>query len=464
MKRISIVLLVIAALLMVSCTQAAPPPGNGESSADTQAPGTSPASDPSSNPVTIVFWDMQGGNADYPVAAEEFAKKITGDHPNITIEYQSIPWAGATEVFASAIAAGQGPDFSNGFGFQSFQYYLMGELLSLEPVIENWRASGVLDNYDPALIDYFQIDGVQIGVPTGLEPRLFLYRKDWFDAAGIPAPQTWDDMYQAAQHFTDPANGVFGLVYPAEGGDGNVLFYSWFASNNGGIWTADGSTTNWVSPENIETVEFIRKMRDEGLMPEGMSAYTNAEVIPLLSQDKAAMAIITSGNAAKQVADTNDGYGKWALLPAPAGPSANGTNGSIAAMNAYMAYSATNHPEETLAALQWWNENFITLMSDPGLGVGSVPPRIDWQTSSSYVDSVSDPFLRDMLVSGEILNSRLLISPAKNVSNWLVMSAINGEQWGRRLSQAILTTNTPAESLLGEYQTESEALMRELAY
>jgi multiple sugar transport system substrate-binding protein len=464
-KSLCIILIAATLLALAACGQTNPPAAVGTDAASTApaAPATASDQAPAGEPVEVVFWDMQVGNDKYPDFAAKYAANITKDYPNITIKYQSIPWVNSMPTFTAAIAAGDGPDFSNGGGFQSFQFYAMNELLDLAPVIDNWRENGVLEQYDPALIKYFQVDNVQVGVPTGLQPRMFIYRKDWFDAAGIPAPKTWDDLYNAAKHFTDPSKGVFGLVYPCAAVDGNVLFYSWFASNGTGIWKKDGSTVDWATPANIEVVDFIRKLNKEGLVPGGMSSYTNADIVRLASQDKVAMAIIPSGASGGQIANATGGYGKWALLPTPAGPSANGNNGNISAMNAYMAYKQTKHPEETLQALQWWADNFLPLLSNKDIGIGDVPPRMDWQADSNYLDNMADPFMRELLKGGYLKQNHLLIYPAGNISNWLVMNAINGESWGTKLSQAILTSDTPARELLMERQRESEKLFEDFA-
>jgi multiple sugar transport system substrate-binding protein len=338
----------------------------------------------------------------------------------------------------------------------------MGEILPCDSVVENWRKSGLLAQYDPFLINYFQVDGVQVGIPVGIEPRSFLYRKDWFAAAGIPAPKTWDDIYNAAKHFTDPSKGIYGLVYPCDGVAGNVPFYSWWGSNGTGIWKADGSTTDWTNSKNVEVINFLRKLNNEKLVPEGMSAYVDAEVIQMASQDKAAMTLISNGNNGYQIA-ANGGYDKWEVIPIPAGPSANGKNNTTAAMNSFMAYKQAKHPDETLQALQWWCENVFTLIKNKDLGMTYIPPRFDWQADKEYLDNVSDPFMRDYVTRGYIKDVHFLIYPATNVSNWMVMSNINN-QWNRILSQEILTTNTPAIDLLQKRQSDSEALFIELAY
>ena len=408
-------------------------------------------------PVTIVFWDMATGNEQYPIAAAEHAATITYDFPNITIEYQSIPWANRLEVFLTALAANAAPDFSNGGGFQSFQFYAMGEIMDITPIIDRWREDGTLAFYDYSMIEYFRVGDSQVGIPIGYDPRFMLYRQDWFEEAGIAMPTTWEEMFEAAVHFTDPANHVYGFASPAALAGGNVLFYTWLTSNGGGVWTNDGLAPYWTRPENVEVVEFLRRMRDAGVFPPGMSSYDSAEAIQAAIGDNAAMVLVTAGHAGSEIARTH--YGRFALMPVPAGPSANGRQGSTISMNAFMAYTQTAHPQETMDALAWWATTFYRLTFMPELGIGSVPPRSDWQQDPRYLEGMGDLYLRDFILGGHMERVHTLVSPAPNVVCWLTQNAFDSERWFTRLYQAILTTDTPALQLLEEFQAEAEAVL-----
>jgi len=418
---------------------------------------TPPEAPPEQENVTVLFWDMVGGSELYPVAAAEHAALIGADYPHITIDYQSIPWADRHATFVTAITAGIGPDFSNGGGYQSFQFYAMGEILDITPVIDRFDELGILQYYDAGLIEYFRVGNSQVGFPIGVDPRFMIYRQDWFEEAGIPTPQTWEDIYNAAVYFTNPDEGTFGLVYPTEGADGNVLFFMWFGMNGTGIWTADGVAPDWTNPANVEIVEFIRRLNNAGALPPGMSAYNFAEVIQMATHDNAAMAILTSGGNSAAIANSH--YGQFALLPTPAGPSANGNNAAVASMNAFMAYSQTDHPQATMDALGWWVRNFNVLRNDPDLGLGVVPPRSDWLEDPDLLASTADLFLRDYIAGGFVPSTHILIYPAATIDCWLTQNVIDSERWWSRLSQAILTTDTPALELLQQFQAEAEEVM-----
>ena len=455
---LSVLLSVLTVSSLVACSSGSSS-GGGQAPASSASSGSSTTAAGSGEPTKILFWDMQGGSDNYFSIAAKHAASITEDIPNITIEYQGIPWANRYETFTTAIAAGEGPDMSTGGGYQSFQFYAMNEILDISSVVDEWKADGTLDNYNMDLINYFQVGDAQVGIPFNVDPRFVLYRKDWFDAAGLEAPKTWDDIYAAAKQFTDPANGVYGVAYPCEGADGNVLFMLWLGMNGSGVWTEDGTNVDWVNPKNVEVVDFIRKLNSEGLVPQGMSAYTNTEVIQLATQDKVAMVLGMGGNFENQVA-ANGGDEKWAMIAPPAGPSANGNNSYVAAINAVMAYSQTEHPEETKAALKWWCENQITLFKDPDAAVGGLPARNDWLADQEYI-SQRGPFTTQFIDSGLMDTVHTLVYPATNINGWLTQNSFDAERWWSGLSQAILTTDIPADALLQQRQDSAEKLMKD---
>lgn len=458
-KIISLVLATMMVVAMLTaCSTDAPATETPTTDPGTQPEATPAVDEPALEDVTIEFWDMVVGGVNYPTKAGEMAKKITEEYPHITIKYTSIPWANRYETFTTAIASGEAPDMSTGGGYQSFQYAAAGEILDLSSIIDEWEADGTLDNYNMDYIDYFQSEGIQVGIPWNFEPRYMAYRKDWFEAEGIPVPTTWDELYDAAVHFTDPSEGIYGLAYAASGSSGNVLFNIWLSMNDGGLWTPDGLEPDWVNPKNLEALNFISKLNEAGVLPEGMAAYETNEVVQLAAQDSVAMVVLIMGNgfllAEAGAAD------KWALMPVPAGPSANGNEGYVAAINAIMAYSQTDHPTETKQALKWWSENMFSFWTDDAAAVSGIPVRNDWLNDPAYVSNMADPMGPDF-ISYALESTHTLVSPATNITSWLTQNAFDGERWWTALSQAVLFSEYSNEELLQQWQDKAIATIND---
>ena len=451
-KLVSMLLAVGMLLGLAAC--------NGETqeipSAQESQGETSQSAAESGEPVTIKFWNMQIGGDKYPEMGAELAARITEDLPNIVIEYQSIPWANYRETFSTAIAAGEGPDFSEGSGYQSFQYAAAGEILDVSSIIDEWEADGTLDNYDPSIIEYFQYDGMQVGIPWNYEPRYLIYRADWFERDGIEVPTTWDELYEAAVHFTDKENGVYGFAFPASGSPGNVIFNLWFSMNGTGYWKEDGSMPDFTNEKNLESLNFLTKMQNAGVFPEGMAAYEMTEVVQLAVQDKLAMCGMIMGSNAAPIKDAGmDDV--WKVMPVPAGPSADGNEGYVAAINAIMAYSQTEHPEETKAAMKWWCEHMQEMWNNPDAAISGMPVREDWLTDE-FIENNADPFMRDYI---DLCydTTHLLIYPAKTIDGWLTQNVIDGERWTCPLAQSVLLGEKSNEELLQELQDKAMQTM-----
>jgi len=326
-------------------------------------------------------------------------------------------------------------------------------------VVEEWKADGTLKNYDQDLIKYFQYDGKQVGIPWNYEPRYILYRQDWFKADNIKVPTNWDELYDAAVHFTNKSKGVYGFAYPTSGSSGNVLFNLWLSMNGSGIWTADGKMVDWTNPKNLEALDFITKMKKAGVFPEGIASYETNDVVQLALQDHVAMCMMIMGSSAALFKDAGV-QDKWAVMPVPAGPSAKGNEGYVAAINAIMAYSQTKNPDETKQALKWWCENMINLWIDQKAAVSGMPVRTDWLNDTRFSANTADPFVPSFTKLC-LDKTHSLIYPATNIVGWLTQNSFDGERWWTNLSQAVLLGDKSNKELLQEWQDKSIKYMKD---
>jgi len=436
--------------------------GNSEVPAETTAAATTAEGDDtaevvddtadSGEKITLRFWDMVWGDAEYAAEAEKLAQRYTEENPNVEIEYQSIPWQNRYETFSVAIASGEGPDVSTGGGYQQHQFAASGDILPLNDIIDEWEAEGKLDDFPEGMVEFFQdSEGNQLGIPFNIDPRGILYRTDLFEEAGIEIPTTWDELYEAAVQLTDADDNQYGLVYPVSDSTANIVFASWMLANGGGVWNEDGITPTWTSEENKETIEFITKLRDAGVFPDGMASYENPDAQKVFLQGNAAM-IVNSVGLGTQIVDQGEEFaGKVALMPMPKGPSA-AEPAMASAMNAYMAYSTTEHPEEAKAFLKWWSENNLELWT--GLAkCGSPPARLSFLNDPSYTGMEQNPLIVQMYEKW-IPEIKSTMYPGKSAN--LVQNTIDAEKWWTDMSQAVLVGEKTADQMLEEKQNMAE--------
>lgn len=95
-----------------------------------------------------------------------------------------------------------------------------------------------------------------VGVPLYTWPQLTHARMSAFDEAGLPAPRTWDEWEEAAEHFHDPDNNQFGVIIGTEPDQYTRQCFTGFAlSNNARVFSEDGEII-FDSDEMVEALEF----------------------------------------------------------------------------------------------------------------------------------------------------------------------------------------------------------------
>lgn len=454
MKKIAGITLASSLLLS---TVACGGPAASDKPADTASgSGAATSSGASAEPITLKFWDMVWGGTAYADEAAKLAKSYSKIAPNVTIEYQSIPWQNRYETFSVAVASGEAPDISTGGGYQQHQFAATGEILPLDSIIDQWKLEGKLNDFPEGMIDFFKMDGVQIGIPFNIDPRGIIYRKDLFEKKGLKIPTTYDELFTAAKALTDPSAGTYGMVAPSSDSSANICFFTWFTGNGGGVWQEDGKTPDWTNKKNLEALDFIAKMRDAKVFPAGMASYTEADAQKMFLQGKAAM-IVDSVGFGVQIAANKDLAANVALMPMPKGPSA--TEPAMAsALNAYMVYKQTKHPEEAKAFVKWWSENNLALWTGAAK-CGSPPARLSFLNDPSYINMQDNPYIKDF-VKNWIPEMKSTMYPAKSAN--LPQNTFDAERWWTSVGQAVLVGQKTNQAILDEMQKKADDLIKDL--
>lgn len=139
-----------------------------------------------------------------------------------------------------------------------------------------WHADGALDaERATAVIDSLGADtfssgalslasvgdGLYGSIPNDGWGQLLLYRSDLFDAAGLAAPDSYENILAAAAALHSPDNGLIGFCGPNAPDQG----YTWqtfehLALANGASFVDDMGNITFDSPEMIEAFEFYNEL------------------------------------------------------------------------------------------------------------------------------------------------------------------------------------------------------------
>jgi multiple sugar transport system substrate-binding protein len=367
----------------------------------------------------IVFWDMLWGPADtYPAMVQEMVDQFNSvNTDNIHVTMQNIPWDNFYQVFLTAVTSRAAPDVSTGAFMQTIQYAEMGEGLSLDPIVEQWKKENnpILNDYDEALFNLHMYEGKHYGLPWMLDPRLILYRTDYFEQAGITKlPANWTEFLETCAKLkrTLPPD-VFPFVFPG-GGDYNGLqaLITFLVQNDVGLTNANGQP-DFTNAKVTEVLRFINTLYVNGYIPEGLPAYKNVDSEKLFQAGKAAMHM----QGMMDLKDFPEIDANAAVLPPIAGSS--GTAKYYTWANAIGAYSQTKDPEASLAFIKWFVENELPLWPK-GL-LTSIPVRKSFR---------SDPYFTNAWQKKQVIELVLptvvpVIYPSPNI--YLPFSVIEGE-------------------------------------
>jgi multiple sugar transport system substrate-binding protein len=182
-------LIVLASMVLAAC--------GGTS---TPAPSTGGEPEPTSAPVSEgkvqIRWFVglgTGTNPEQIAIQEEVVADFNASQDSIELVLEVVPFDAAKDTLSTQIAAGAAPDIIGPVGWGgSAAFY--GQWLDLTPQIE---ASGYDTSvFDPALVEFYQTEEGQVGLPFAVFPGAMYFVPAYFDEAGLNyPPQTYGEKY-----------------------------------------------------------------------------------------------------------------------------------------------------------------------------------------------------------------------------------------------------------------------------
>lgn len=337
-----------------------------------ESPGTAAA-----NPVTLEFWDMQWGPVDtYQAAAQQLLDQFSSENPGIQVNYTTKSWDNWYQTFSQAVGADAAPDVSTGAGFQPFGLQQdANAILPLNDLIAKWESDGTAKDFTPGMLDYYKdANGDILAVPWATDNRVWYYRTDILEKAGVAVPTTWDEFAAACDAVHTALPDVYGV---ADGGTPHWTFMQG-AAFGAGMFDKNGDAA-LTSPKELEALKFISSMGQggSGCINPTATTISDLEAIAMFDQGEAAFVMDSSSIASKLSADSLD-YVK--VLP----PLANADGGKfgLSLVNGIMGYQQTKHPEEVMTFISWWSEHSKDLFIDGG--ASGVSPRTSINSDPAF--------------------------------------------------------------------------------
>ena len=386
MKKIVALLLVLAmALSLVACgakteAPAAEAPKADAPAAEAPKAEAAPAADEKVE-VTMIAAQYGTQTADWWA---NFVTKFEAANPNVDLTVDVVSWNDIYTVVNTRIANGQQPDLLNIDGYAD--YYADDLLL---PASEWCSEETYAKFYESFLAESMDEDGVVWAVPDLASARALYVNTDILAEAGVEIPTTWTELVAACQAIKEKCPDVYpwGVDMTTDEGQAAFAYYTW---NNGGGFVDANREWNLNSPENVEAVEFIVGMYNDGLTNTDPANETRYNLSDLFAAGKLAM-MIGPTQVETYVHDAGDivNY-KAALIPCNDGKS----NASMGVMDRVMCFAEEGRSDAELAAItavvdafyddepyaEWvLMEGFIPATAPGGeLCIAADPAMADW--------------------------------------------------------------------------------------
>jgi multiple sugar transport system substrate-binding protein len=202
-----------------------------------------------------------------------------------TLDVQVVSWNDIDQQTSTMIQNNNAPDILNLNVYAS--YAKDGLLYSADDVLSPSVKSDLLPNF----VKSGTYEGKMYGMPDLSSARALFYNKTLFKQAKIAnPPTTWDEFEADAKKIAALGGGVAGYAEPLGPEEAQAEFSIWMV-NNGGDWKTDGKWTI-NSPQNIETLTFLKKLSDEKVTQNNPGKTNRTDgAFSLFSSGKAGMVV-----------------------------------------------------------------------------------------------------------------------------------------------------------------------------
>jgi len=134
-----------------------------------------------------------------------------------------------------------------------------GNMAAAGLILENFYGEAIMNEHIEAAIAGGSYDGKLYGYPIAVETYGLYYNKDLTDQV----PETWEELFELAKAFNDPANQKYGFMYEV----GNFYYDFAFIGGYGGYVFGNGNTDphdlGLNSEAAVKAAQFVKRIHDE---------------------------------------------------------------------------------------------------------------------------------------------------------------------------------------------------------
>lgn len=210
--------------------------------------------------ITYGLWDQN-----QVAAIEENVEAFNEEYPNIEVNVNVTPFAEYWTKLQTQASSDTLPDI---FWMNGPNIGLYASNGQLEPISGAIEADDIDPaNYPESLVDLYNVDDVQYGVPKDFDTIGVWTNKALFEQAGVELPSedwTWEDFQQTAAEISTALEGQ-GIYGGAGGMDGQTTYYNTILQAGGSV--IDDGTSGYASEESQAGIQFWTDLIASGGSP-----------------------------------------------------------------------------------------------------------------------------------------------------------------------------------------------------
>ncbi|MFJ3407830.1 ABC transporter substrate-binding protein [Promicromonospora sp. NPDC090134] len=286
-------------------------------------------------PEEVTFWGSWSGAQAKQLQAQADAFNEAQDEYEVTYVGQEL----VEEKLLTALASGSVPDVVLWDRYNTPLYVPKNALAPLDEYI---AADGVdtAQFYEQAMGELV-VEGETYGLPLLVDNRSLFYNTELLADAGVEPPTDWDSLKKAAEAVTERDGGKLSVAGFALDDPG--LFNIWLRQAGGQMFSDDGATTAFNSPEGLEVLEFWQGLLDAGVYEQGFGEGVD-------SFAEGSTAIKYDGPWALTALDEAEvDYG---IVQPPVGP--DGDQGAGMGGFGLVIPSGAQNPDGAWEFIKWW--------------------------------------------------------------------------------------------------------------
>jgi multiple sugar transport system substrate-binding protein len=221
-----------------------------------------------SGELTFFSWNIESDLRSF----RELINKYEKQHPDVSINLQTVPEGNFDEWFGTRLAAGKAPDIQR-MTWQSIgRYSSQGALVDFSQYVDE----GYSDAFEPVFWRAVSYEDKPYALPHHTDTFAVYYNTDYFDKLGVDIPQkgpqsgwSWDQFIDVARQVKDETDAEYAFAFGFQGPNTGYRWLPFLYQNGGQLLNENMDSPQITDQAGIDAIAWTQSWFEEKLIPAG---------------------------------------------------------------------------------------------------------------------------------------------------------------------------------------------------